>query len=72
MKITVESTTQIVNANGVDCRVWEGMTEHGLKITALIPRIAALAGQDLTQFETELQEMRVPVGFEVFPLRMIL
>jgi hypothetical protein len=72
MKITIESTSQIVNADGIDCRVWEGTTEHGVKVTALIPRIAALADQDLTQFETELQKMRAPIGFEAFPLRMIL
>lgn len=32
MKITIESTTQIVEANGVKCRVWEGVTERGVKV----------------------------------------
>lgn len=73
MKITIESTTKIVNANGIDCRVWEGKTEHGVEITCLIPRIAVKDGQDSTQFEAELQEQRPPSAtIEAWPLRMIL
>lgn len=73
MKITVESTTKIVKANGIDCRVWEGKTEAGVEVICLIPRIAAKAGQDLSQFEAELQQQRPPsVDSEVFPLRMII
>lgn len=73
MKITIESTTRIVNASGVDCRVWEGVTEHGIKVQALIPRVAALADQDLGQFEAELQEQRAPSAeVQAFPLRLVL
>jgi hypothetical protein len=74
MKITIESTTKIVNASGVDCRVWEGATETGVKVQCLIPRIAALAGEDLSQFEAELQEQRPPsIDMEqAFPARLIL
>ena len=73
MKITIENTTRIVNANGVDCRVWEGVSERGVKVQCLIPRISALAGQDLSQFEAELKETRPPsVDAQAFPLRMIL
>ena len=73
MKITVESTTRIVNVNGMDCRVWEGVTERGISIQALIPRIATLGNQDLSQFVAELQETRPPSAeAEAFPNRMIL
>ncbi len=72
MKITIESTTEIVTLNGVQCRVWEGQTEAGVKVQALIPRIAAHKEQDLSQFDRELQEMRAPTGERAFPLRMIL
>jgi hypothetical protein len=74
MKITIESTTRIVNASGIDCRVWEGVTERGVKVQCLIPRIAALADQDLSQFEAELTEHHSPSSAEVqaWPLRMIL
>lgn len=73
MKITIESTTRIVNASGIDCRVWEGVTERGVKVQVLIPRIAAAIGEDLTQFEAELKEQRAPSAeVQAFPLRMIL
>ena len=74
MKITIESTTMIVEASGVKCRVWEGETEHGVKVQCLIPRISAKKGQDLTQFEAELKEMAPPSvdAMQVYPLRMIL
>lgn len=73
MKITIESTTKIVKASGIDCRVWEGETSSGVKVEVLIPRIAVPNGQDTAQFERELQECRAPSpDVEAFPLRMIL
>jgi len=83
MKITIESTTKIVSvspntassfASGIPCRVWEGMTDRGVKVQCLIPRIAALADQNLEQFEAELQEQHAPSSADVqaFPMRMIL
>lgn len=73
MKATIESTTKVVNANGVDCRVWEGVTERGVKIQCLIARVAVAPGQDVAQFEAELIEQRAPSPeAEVWPLRMIL
>lgn len=79
MKITIESTTKIVkvyssgNEYGIECRVWEGITERGVKVQCLIPRIAVALGQDISQFEAELQEQRPPSAeVSTFPLRMIL
>lgn len=79
MKITIESTTKIILvktselADGIHCRVWEGMTESGVKVECLIPRIAAREGQDMAQFEAELQEHRAPSpDVQAFPMRMIL
>jgi hypothetical protein len=73
MKMTIESTTKIVKANGIDCRVWEGETERGVKVQVLIPRVAVKNGQDVSQFEAELQEHAAPsVDTQVFPMRMIL
>lgn len=73
MKITIESTSKIVLANGIQCRVWEGQTESGIKVECLIPRIAARKGQDLSQFEKELEECSPPSAeASAFPLRMIL
>jgi hypothetical protein len=74
VKITIESTTRTVNCDGVDCRVWEGTTERGAKVVALIPRIAALDTGDLSNFEEDLTEMKPPsnLAMQVFPLRMVL
>ena len=55
MKITIESTEKIVTLNGIDCRVWEGETERGIKLHCFIPRIGVARDQD---FEQELKEQR--------------
>jgi hypothetical protein len=76
MKITVESTTQIVSLSKgreeILARVWEGQTESGVKVTCLIPRIAAHKDQDLSQFNAELEEQAPPTMEQMFPLRMII
>lgn len=80
MKITLESTSSIVTISqrrametGIECRVWNGVTERGIKIQCLIPRIAAQKDQDLAQFEAELKEQSPPsVEPQAFPLRMII
>ncbi len=78
MKITIESTTRVVEVkvNGISyqARAWEGETESGVKVHCLIPRIAAHKDADLSQFERELQEQKAPsdATMQCFPLRMIL
>jgi hypothetical protein len=81
MKIIIESTTRTVfvkpslhsaSSANIECRVWEGATDSGIKVQCLIPRIAVASGQDLTQFEAELKEHRAPADVDAFPLRMIL
>jgi hypothetical protein len=73
MKITIESTTQIVEVNGIPARIWDGETESGIKVCCLITRIAAHQDADLIQFDAELKEQCPPFReFDAFPLRMIL
>ncbi len=73
MTMTVTSTTKIVKLNGIDCRVWEGSTSSGVKIHCFIPRVAVAEGEDVSQFEAELQEQAVPsIEIEAYPLRLIL
>jgi len=78
MKITIESTTKIVHigfgqGQYMEARVWEGVTERGVKVQCLIPRIAVALGEDYSQFEAELQEQRAPSAeVSAFPLRMVL
>ena len=79
MKVTLESTTKMVLVKTspvegvIECRVWEGQTESGIRVSALIPRIAAAEGEDLTQFAEELKEQRAPSGeINCWPLRLVL
>lgn len=72
MEITIRSTTQIVTANGIECRVWAGHTASGIAVECLIPRIAVAKDQDTTQFEAELQEHDPPRVVTAFPLRLVL
>lgn len=73
MTMTVHSTTKIVTLNGVECRIWEGETAHGIPLHCYIPRVAVANDQDQSQFAAELQETRAPSpAVEAIPLRMIL
>ena len=73
MRIQLESTSQIVEVNGVPARVWEGATESGVAVACLITRIAVKRDADCSQFEAELKETRPPTAeLNAFPLRMVL
>ena len=74
MKITIESTTKIVNLNGVPARVWEGKTESGIKVHTFITRIAVDKEEKrIDEFENELQQQRQPsTEIESYPLKIIL
>jgi hypothetical protein len=79
MKLTIESTDLVVELVhpethcAMRCRVWEGETDGGVKVHVFIPRVAAKADQDLSQFERELTECR-PASPEIagIPLRLVL
>jgi hypothetical protein len=70
MKITIESTDQLTDFEGVPVRVWKGVTERGAECFVFVHRIAVDNSQDAAQFELELKEM-LPRG-QVFDLRLIL
>jgi hypothetical protein len=79
MKITIESTTRIVEVTSADggftmpARIWEGVTESGIPVQCLMTRIAAPANAGLEQFARELQEHSAPQeAWQAFPLRMVL
>lgn len=73
MKVNLESTTKIIELNGVPVRVWQGKTENGIEVHAFITRIAVHNDLDASEFEKDLRECAVPRSdIESFPERMIL
>lgn len=73
MKITLESTSQIVQFNGIEARVWVGKTEAGVPLTAFITRVAVEQGQDASEFDRELAAQKEPrVVGPIWPARMVI
>ena len=80
MKITLESTDQMVwieygpgDQQAFLGRVWEGTTEAGVYVQAVITRIAAPSQDNLAEFERDLTATAPPKPtVQVFPLRMII
>ncbi len=73
MKITIESTTKIVEVNGVPGRIWEGKSERGVPVICCITRIAVDKGADNSQFVAELQEHKPPTpAARVFDARFVI
>jgi len=73
MKMTIESTTKTVKLNGIDCRIWEGSTQGGVKVHCFIPRVGVAEGQDVSEFERELEQQVAPSEeIEAYPLRLII
>lgn len=73
VKVTLESTSKIVEVNGVPCRIWEGHTESGIAVHAFITRIGCPKDADGSEFERELQICRPPsADVQAYPARIIL
>lgn len=74
MLIHIESTTKIVELNGLPARIWEGQTESGIKVHCYITRIAIDKDEpSAEEFEKELQTCRVPSAeIQAIPPRMTL
>lgn len=74
MLVQLHSTDKIVHLNGVPARIWEGITDGGIKCHAYITRIACDKDEpSAAVFEQDLQQHRPPSAeIEAIPLRMIL
>jgi hypothetical protein len=55
MKITMESTDRIETISGLRCRMWEGVTDGGVKCFAFVPLIAVHKHNDTAAFDRELE-----------------
>jgi hypothetical protein len=71
MRIELQSTGQIVELDGVACRVWEGKTAAGVRLTAFIARVAVDRADDAREFERELIGTPQPRPTEAWPTRMV-
>jgi hypothetical protein len=73
MKITLTSTTKVVELNGVPARIWEGTTESGIAVHAFVTRLAVDKDENQEEFQRELREHAAPsAAMDVYPLRMII
>lgn len=74
MNVQLHSTEKIVHINNVPARIWEGITESGIKVHAYITRIAIDKDEpNSEQFDMELQEHQPPsIEIEAIPLRLII
>lgn len=73
MRIILESTTKIVEVNGVPARIWEGATQSGIPLHAYVTRVAVADDENQEDFERELQEHRAPSpAIEAIALKVVL
>lgn len=70
MKITMTATEILTEIDGVPVRLWEGITEQGVKCKVFVHRLALHKYEDETQFEKELREQMPPGVF--YNLRHVL
>jgi hypothetical protein len=66
VKITIESTDQIIMIDGVAMRVWNGVSERGVECFVFVHRLAVREDRDASQFEQELAEQTPPDNVIVF------
>lgn len=74
MKVTLESTDRLISVNGVPGRIWQGDTDSGIPVVALISLVGVRNGNPTEQFEKELREHVRPNkdAVEAFDPRTIL
>jgi hypothetical protein len=60
MKITMIATDQITRLDGVQVRVWEGVTERGIPCKVFVHRVAVRENQNTADFDRELKEQMPP------------
>jgi hypothetical protein len=51
MKIQMEATEHVVSIDGVECRIWNAVTDSNIPCFVFVHRIAVREEEDLEQFE---------------------
>lgn len=72
VKITMESTNQLTQIDGVTVRLWHGVTDKGTKCEVFVRVIAVHKLESQAEFERELREQMPPANDRVISLRHIL
>ena len=74
MKITIEPTPKLADFDGVQCRLWNGVSDAGVEVYVFVHRIAVPVDPENQEkqapFERELKAMPEPTV--AIPLRHIL
>lgn len=60
MRVTLTSTSAIIELNGLPCRIWEGFTAKGVPCFAYVALVGHPADADAAEFEADLQEVAPP------------
>lgn len=81
MRVYLQSTTRVIDVVVGDAvvrgRVWEGHTEGGIEVAAIVTRITTRADNDLRAFELELDRMpdvapNTEAAVKAWPHRLVL
>jgi hypothetical protein len=70
MELLIESTDHVTTIDGVECRVWEGVTAGGLACYVFVRLVAVVFPRDQAALEAELRVTLQPATLQ--PLRDVL
>jgi len=70
VKLQIESTDEVLDVDGVKCRIWRGVSERGVQCFVFVHRLAVHIDEDSEQFDRELLDQLTPG--RVIPLNKIL
>jgi len=73
MRLIIDSTSKLVELNGVPARIWVGQTDSGIPVHCFVTRVAVHKDEDSEQFDRELQQHTAPsADVAAYPLRLLL
>jgi hypothetical protein len=65
MRLQIEPTEIVTTLDGVECRVWNGISEHGAQCFVFVHRIAIRAGEPGGEaLEAELDAVDPPASIK--------
>ncbi len=66
MKLILEPTDEILDVNGVPCRVWQGVTNGGSRAMAFVAALAVQGdGADLAAVDKRLSPLDVTIDIDL-------